>query len=121
MKRRLTLLVGVLFVLAMMAGPAAAQVPDHGHMLIQDPVVEFLEEGPLGTGVYLTGFRKCVDLAGGSSITLKGHHSNVHMGTAGEMLFAHAGHAVVPTADLVPWEDCADLEANFLPLLIPEA
>lgn len=114
MKRAFTLLAATLLALGL-AAPALAQPPDHGHVLVQRPVVEFLQDGPLGPGPYLTGYRKCVDLAGGRQVPLSAHHAHVHQGTAGEMLFDRAGHAVIPTAPLTPVEDCAGL-ADSLPL-----
>jgi hypothetical protein len=81
-------------------------VPDHPHMLVQRPVVDVID----GT-LYLVGFRKCVDLASGREVPLNAHHDHIHTGRAGQALFEHAGHAVVPAAPLTPWANCAALQA----------
>jgi hypothetical protein len=88
-------------------GTVLAQgTPDHPHMLVQRPVVELIDGTP-----YLVGFRKCVDLAGGRHVPLNAHHDHIHTGRAGQALFEHAGHAVVPGAPLTPWANCAALQA----------
>lgn len=101
------LVVGMLVVVA----AASAQEPEfepHPHMLVLG-----LELDESGEPV---GFRKCVDLAGGQALPLTAHHQNVHFGTAGEVLFTKAGHAVVPGAPFpepfeepVPWSNCEEL------------
>jgi hypothetical protein len=101
----LTLLIVVLVATGL--GTVLAQ-PEHPHMLVQRPVVEMID-GVL----YLTGFRKCVDLAGGRAVPLNAHHANIHTGTAGQALFERAGHAVIPGAPLTPWADCAALQADL--------
>jgi hypothetical protein len=80
--------------------------PDHGHILL--------------IGVTEDGFRKCVDLAGGKSVPLVAHHERVHATAIGEdgrginvKGIRQAGHAVVPTAPITPWADCAGF-AEFM-------
>jgi hypothetical protein len=120
MRRIVTTLAAALLALSMMVGPGVADEhqegppPEHGHLFVQRPVIEFLADGPQGPGVYATGFRKCVDLP---VVPLTAHHSSLHTGSAGEALVEHAGHAVVPAAPLTPWESCADLEAA-LPIFL---
>lgn len=117
MRRIVTTLAAALLALSTTAVPGMAHEqgpPEHGHMLVQRPVIEFLNDGPQGSGVYATGFRKCVDLP---VVPLRAHHAGIHTGTAGQALSDRAGHAVVPTAPLTPYADCAALKAA-LPLRV---
>lgn len=107
----------VLMGLVVGVAPAVAQEedPDHAHMLVQRPEIGVVDvDGELW--IAAVGFRKCVDLAANRPIPLNAHHAHVHTGKAGEMLETKAGHAVVPTAPLTPWANCAALEAA-LPIL----
>lgn len=94
-------------VLGPLAGTATADgdggggLPRHGHMLVLG--VQYDETGEP------SGYRKCVDLAGGNWLPLKAHHSSVHTGNAGMALSEKAGHMAVPTAPLSPIRDCAHL------------
>lgn len=119
MKRTIATLVAML-ALTMTIGPAGAQLPEHGHILLQRPVVDFLPEGPQGPGVYLVDYRKCVDLAGNQALPLRAQHTHLHFGTGGEALFEHAGHVVIPVAPFpgVPWTGCDDF-GDFVPFLVP--
>ncbi|NDL55812.1 hypothetical protein [Phytoactinopolyspora mesophila] len=87
------------------AMPAQSEVPPHPHMLVLG-----LQLDADGEPV---GFKRCVDLAAGKPVPLNAHHAHVHTGTAGEMLRTKAGHAVVPGAPLTPWNNCAELIADF--------
>lgn len=124
MRRRLTLISVLVIAASTIAAPTAAdehdlEFPEHGHMLVQR-----VEEGIVtvdGVDLFaVTGFRRCVDLAGGRALHLGAHHERVHFGTANAQLQDKAGHAVVPTAPLTPWADCAALEAA-LPILFGPA
>jgi hypothetical protein len=99
------------FSFALQPTVADADLPPHGHMLVLQP--EF--DPALGEHGGVTGWHRCIDLAGGRHVPLHAHHDTVHTGRAGEALF-DAGHAVVPTAPLTPWENCAELEAA-LPII----
>lgn len=100
-----------------MSGAVLAQEPEpefepHPHMLVIG-----LELDEFGEPV---GFRKCVDLAAGQALPVKAQHQHVHFGNAGQALFEHAGHAVVPGApfpapfgDPLPWSNCEELIAFF--------
>ncbi len=93
--------------LGVAAVPVSGQLPPHPHMLVLG--LEFDEqEEPIG-------FRKCVDLAANRALPLNVHHEHLHFGPAGEALFTHAGHAVVPAAPFpgVPWTNCESLIAFF--------
>jgi hypothetical protein len=120
MRRIVTTLAAALLALSTMVGPGMADEhpqgppPEHGHLFVQRPVIEFLPDGPHGPGVYATGFRRCVDLP---VVTLTAHHASLHTGSAGEALVERAGHAVVPAAPLTPWASCADLE-DALPVRV---
>ena len=92
--------------LGLAAGAVVAQgLPPHGHMLVL---------GVEGTQEAFT-YRKCVDLANNQALGLHVHHAHLHRGTAGEALFAHAGHVAIPTAPLSPIRDCAHLAELFGP------
>jgi hypothetical protein len=125
MKRRLTLIAVVAVLASMLALPTAAeehddfQFPEHGHMLVQRPVIGIVTVDGVDFEAAI-GFRKCVDLAGGRALHLGAHHERVHFGQAGRALEERAGHAVVPTAPLTPWDDCAALE-EALPILFGPA
>ncbi len=84
---------------------ANGEPPPHGHMLLL---------GVEGTPEAFT-YRKCVDLANNQALPLHAHHATLHRGTAGEALFAYAGHVAVPTAPLTPIRDCAHLAELFGP------
>jgi hypothetical protein len=120
MGRKVATLLAGLLALGVVAGPAVAdddeghETPLHAHMLVQRPQVEYLEEGPEGEGLYLVGWRRCVDLP---VVPLRAHHARLHTGNAGEKLFERAGHVVIPSGGLAPWEDCAGF-SEFLPLLV---
>lgn len=117
MRRIVTTLAAALLALSTTAVPGMAREegpPEHGHMLVQRPVIEFLDDGPQGPGVYAIGFRKCVDLP---IVPLTAHHAGIHTGAAGQALRDQAGHQFLPTAPLSPYADCAGLEAA-LPLRV---
>ena len=107
MKRTMTLLAALALMLGLFAGVASAdeELPEHGHMLLQ---------GVQGTPEAFT-YRKCVDLANNQALPLHVHHATLHTGTAGEALFANAGHVAFPTAPLTPIRDCAHLAELFGP------
>lgn len=96
------------------------EFPEHPHILIQRPEIGMFDFGD-GSVPAVVGVRKCVDLAGNRALPLGSHHQNVHFGTAGAQLEVHAGHIVAPTAPFpgVPWADCDDFVANFLPFPLP--
>lgn len=119
MKGRLALLMALVGLVAMLAGPAAA-FDQHPHMLLQRPVVDVIDDVP-----HLVGYRKCVDLAGNRAVPLHAHHEQIHFAEAGVSFGGSAGHAIVPTAPLpepfdepLPWTDC-DSFAEVLPLPLP--
>jgi hypothetical protein len=116
MKRWLVVTLVIVGLAGTLAGIVLAQngdpLPEHPHMLVQRPVVGFVDGS-----FALVGWRKCVDLAAGRSVPLHAHHSHVHVGRAGQALFENAGHAVVPGSPLTPWANCAALEAA-LPILL---
>jgi hypothetical protein len=109
-----------LLALSVVAGPAVAdeghdhELPRHSHMLIQRPEVAYLTDGPDGEGLYLLGWRRCIDLP---VVPLQAHHRTIHTGNAGGQLLDRAGHVVIPSAGLAPWENCADFE-TWLPLRV---
>lgn len=107
MKRAFTLSLAVALLLGLTAAPAAAQLPEHPHVLVLG--VEFDEHGEP------VGFRKCIDLAANQALPLNAQHQHVHFGKAGEALFGRAGHVIAPTAPFpgVPWTDCETLIAFF--------
>ena len=107
MKRLLALGLTVGLLLGLSAVPASAQLPEHPHVLVLG-----LELGENGEPL---GIRKCVDLAANEALPLNAQHQHVHFGTAGQALFTHAGHVVIPTAPFpeVPWTDCESLIAFF--------
>lgn len=113
MKSRVTaLLTAALLAVGLIAAPAAADVhasgpPPHGHVFLLHAT--WTGSGP---ATDLKAYQRCVDLAGGQSIPA--HHDTVHTGRAGEALQG-AGHLVVPTAQLGPIDDCAQLEALLPP------
>jgi hypothetical protein len=111
-KRTLRTAAALVFVVGLSAVPALSQeFPEHPHMLILD--LELDEQGEP------VGFRKCIDLAANQALPLNAHHEHVHFGTAGEALFEHAGHVVVPAAPFpdpeepLPWSNCEELIAFF--------
>lgn len=117
MRKMVTLAAATPLVLSLMVTPGIAHEEmegSHGHLFIHEPVFEYLVDGPDGSGVYATGFRKCIDLP---EVPLNAHHASLHTGTAGEALGERAGHAVVPTAPLTPWATCAEL-ADDLPIRV---
>jgi hypothetical protein len=106
MKRVLMLLVAAGVALGLQAAPAASdEVPRHPHMLVLGLQLDDMGE-PIG-------FRRCVDLAAGQALPLNAHHAHVHTGTAGEALRDKAGNFAVPGAPLTPWNNCAELIADF--------
>jgi len=111
MKRLFGLLFSTVLGLTLWAGPALAQFPEHPHVLVLG--LELDEQGEP------VDFRKCVDLASNQALPLNAHHEHLHFGTAGEALFEHAGHVVVPVAPFpdpsapVPWTNCETLIAFF--------
>jgi hypothetical protein len=107
MRKVLALGLTVGLLLGLSAVPASAQLPPHPHVLVLG--LELDEQGEP------VGFRKCVDLAANQPLPLNAQHQHVHFGPAGEALFAHAGHVVVPTAPFpgIPWTDCESLIAFF--------
>ena len=114
MKRTLTVLTTLALVLGLVAMPAAAQgPPEHGHVLLLGvetvPNPDYPAAGP---PVFVTGFRKCVDIANARPLPLHVHHDTIHMGHAGHALRS-AGHLVVPLAPLTPYTSCADIEAEL--------
>jgi hypothetical protein len=120
MRKNLTAVLAGLLALGVVAGPAVAdeehdpELPRHSHMLIQRPEVAYLTDGPDGEGLYLVGWRRCIDLP---VVPLQAHHRTIHTGNAGIQLLDRAGHVVIPSAGLAPWEDCADFE-TWLPLRV---
>ncbi|WP_166350622.1 hypothetical protein [Phytoactinopolyspora limicola] len=105
-KRVLALACGAGFLFSAVGlAPAQSEPPPHPHMLVLG-----LELDDYGNPV---GFRKCVDLAAGKPVPLNAHHAHIHTGSAGEALFNKAGHAAVPGAPLTPWNNCAELIADF--------
>jgi hypothetical protein len=107
MRKVLALGLTVGLLLGLSAVPASAQLPPHPHVLVLG--LELDEQGEP------VGFRKCVDLAANQPLPLNAQHQHVHFGPAGEALFTHAGHVVVPTAPFpgIPWTDCESLIAFF--------
>lgn len=123
MKRLLiimSVLVGMMFAgMSAIAHDNAEQLPEHPHLLVQRPVIGFVEIG--GESVLaVVDIRKCVDLANNRALPLRSQHHNVHQGTAGLMLTDKAGHAVVPAAPFpgIPWANCEEFEA-MLPIPLP--
>ncbi len=111
MRRIVTTLAAALLALSTTAVPGMAHdegPPQHGHLFVQRPVIEYLADGPQGAGVYATGFRRCTDLP---SVPLTAHNAGIHTGAAGQALRERAGHQVLPAAPLTPWATCAELEA----------
>lgn len=122
--RQLGVLTALLGLVAM-ATPATAQdFEPHPHLLVQRPVVDFIDvEGQ--QLLALVGFRKCVELAAGQPVPIHAHHDVLHFGETGQKLFNQAGHVVVPTApfgvpvfDPVGWSNCDEFAA-VLPLPLP--
>lgn len=127
MKRPLIILyviVGMMFAgTAAIAHDNPEALPEHPHLLVQRPEIDFidLDNDPTTDPVpAVVDIRKCVDLANNQKLPLRSQHHNVHLGTAGMMLFEKAGHAVVPAAPfpLVPWDDCEGFVAE-LPIPVP--
>ena len=83
--------------------------PEHGHMLLLDASLEFVDDEPV------VSYAKCRDLAAGQALPLNAHHDHLHFGRAGEAQQV-AGNVVVPTAPLfdLPWSNCAEF-ATFFP------
>lgn len=106
MRTALALVLTVGLLLGLSAVPVSAQLPPHPHVLVLG--LEFDEQGE-------PSIRKCVDLAANQALPLNAQHEHVHFGHAGEALFTHAGHVVVPTAPFpgVPWTNCESLIAFF--------
>jgi hypothetical protein len=106
MKRVLMLLVAAGVVVGLQAAPAASdELPEHPHMLVLG--LEFDETGEP------VAFRRCIDLAAGRALPLNAHHAHIHTGAAGEALRTKAGNFTVPGAPLTPWNNCAELIADF--------
>ncbi len=108
MRRRQLALVIALGLLVVAAPAPAQDFEEHPHMLVIG-----LEVDEFGEPI---GFRKCVDLAANQALPLNAQHQHMHFGTAGEMLFTKASHAVVPAApfpepffEAVPWSNCEEL------------
>jgi hypothetical protein len=95
-KRPMIITAGLLLTLGMMSGAAFAQ-EDWGTETIT--------------------FRRCVDLAGGKALPKPNHHTKVHTGRPGQVLYENAGHAVVPTSPLTPFANCEELGDS--PIVIP--
>lgn len=110
MRRLLVVAVVLGLLFAGAVASAEEHLPEHPHMLLTGVEVDLSGEEPV-----LLGVRKCVDLAANQALHLGAHHEHVHFGPAGEALFTHAGHAVVPAAPFpgVPWSDCESLLAFF--------
>jgi hypothetical protein len=109
-RRTVTLLAALLLALALLAAPAAARndawgpMGPHPHALLLHVQAEPNPAYPTaGPPFIVTGFARCVDLAGGKPLPGSNHHTTVHQGTAGGKLFA-AGHLVAPY-------DCATISA----------
>jgi hypothetical protein len=112
--RRIVVVLAAMALLGSFAASAMSQedFEEHPHMLVIG--LELDESGePIG-------YRRCVDLAANQQLRLNAHHQNMHFGRAGEALFDHGGHAVVPGApfpapfaDPVPWSNCEELVAFF--------
>jgi hypothetical protein len=109
MKRVSILAVASALLAVTVVGPSVAEeqeLPDHPHMLVLD-----IELGAVDGAFGVLGWRKCVDLAAGRAVPLHAHHAHLHVGPVNDVLFEHAGHAVVGGAPLSDWEGCAGLEA----------
>lgn len=124
MKRNLfvmLVIVGMMFAgTAAIAHDDSEGLPEHPHLLVQRPEIGLIDhDGNPETEPVpaVVDIRKCVDLASNQKLPLRSQHHNVHQGTAGMMLFAKAGHAVVPAAPFpgIPWEDCEEFVA-MLPI-----
>lgn len=106
MKRILMLLVAAGVVVGLQAAPAASdEPPQHPHMLVLG--LKFDEAGEP------VEFRRCIDVAAGQTLPLNAHHAHIHTGAAGHALRTNAGHFTVPGAPLTPWNNCAELIADF--------
>jgi hypothetical protein len=95
--------------LGLFAGTAGASGhgapwPEHGHMLLLH--IHYENGEPVSYG-------KCIDIAAGKKLD-RAHHTTIHLGRAGQAL-EQAGHAVVPTADMTPWANCAEFAQFFGP------
>lgn len=122
MKRLTAVLTTMLFAVALLAGPAAADqhdhdVPEHPHAMLID--FELIDDGgtPLDPFDDVVDFHRCIDLAANQSLPLQAHHHHIHTGTAGagdpSVGLTAAGHFVMPLQPYgpFPFEDCADIEA----------
>lgn len=111
MRRALIVALAAMLTL-IVAGSVAADnhLPEHPHILVLDAEVDFSGEEPV-----LLSTRGCIDLANNQRLRLNAQHQHMHFGTAGEALFVHGGHIVIPAAPFpgVPWEDCASFLAFF--------
>ena len=118
--RRLTVLMAVLGLTAVLAAPVSGELDPHPHMLLQRPEIGMIEGVP-----HLIGVRKCVDLAGNRSVPLHAHHEHLHFGESGVSFGGASGHVVIPAShfpteqDPLPWSDCESFLA-VLPLDISE-
>lgn len=111
-RRQLAFVLALGLLVVMAPGASAQNFVEHPHMLVIGLELDEFDEP--------VGFRKCVDLAAGEALPLNSMHQHMHFGTAGEMLFTKAGHAVVPAApfpepfgEAVPWSNCEELIAFF--------
>lgn len=100
------------------AAPAQNGIPEHGHALLLHADWRWLEENEdeahEGLPYKISGFQRCVELAGGQALHLGAHHDRVHFGTAGERLSGTADHLVVPLEPFGPWAGCDEIEADIL-------
>lgn len=100
MRTTTTTLAAMLLALGMMAGPATASPLDdpHPHVLLLGADVLEVAPSPGMPPYIVTGYDKCVDLAGGQTLRHNRFHTNVHFGRSGQALRG-AGHIVVPFAN----------------------
>ena len=99
-KKSVTVTAMLLLAFGMMAVPAMASPLDnpHPHVVLLGADVSEATPGPGMPPYLVTGYDKCVDLAGGDALKHNRFHSNVHFGRSGQALRA-AGHIVVPFAN----------------------
>lgn len=103
MRKTTMILTAMLLAFAMMAVPAAASPLDdpHPHVLLLRADVS---PSPGMPPYIVTGYDKCVDLAGGEALKHNRFHTNVHFGRSGQALRG-AGHIVVPFANCATVND----------------
>lgn len=108
MKKLLVLAIAIGLMVVGTAATADQHLPEHPHVLVIGLEFDEATETPISVD-------RCVDLAANQALRLNAQHAHMHFGTAGEALFTHAGHAVVPTAPFpgVPWTDCESLLEFF--------